>query len=270
MAASLLHMMTANLNPANVTVTPSASQSASPSPSALLEQHLSTISNSNIPVPGTGTNSVSNIPGTGTGTGTGTLQDPNPNPDTNANANATTKQQPTKQTVGSMISNSTSSTTHLEMKAAINMTRPQSFTRSSAHHAPTVLIRSLFSSFSALIASRMKTWTLLLLRHSLSSGDRASRDRLMGLLRKQNKFEMRAMVTEFQVEDQDGLMLEDVMVKGGHSDRNRKLNRVGMESCDLILPIKFKAVIDATIQDHHCTVHLDAPGSIGGEFGFEF
>ena len=45
-----------------------------------------------------------------------------------------------------------------------------------------------------------------------------------------------------------------------------KVNSVGLGGCDLILPIKFTAVIDATIQNRDCTVHLETPGSIGGEF----
>lgn len=179
---------------------------------------------------------------------------------------------PTKENVASMISSSSSDTTNLEMAAAVHMDRPLSFTRSSAQHAPSALIRSLYSSFSQLVASRMKTWTLLLLRHSLSSGNKASRERLMALLGSQHSFKMDAIVTEFKVggnstPDEIARLLNDGASR--KEKRNALMNEgknMEMDSCDLILPLQFKSVIDMTIQGKSCTVHLDTSGSVGGKF----
>jgi hypothetical protein len=236
MAASLLHMMTmVEPNP----VTPSGSQSLS----------SSTLENSTI----------------------SSLPTPTPTPKSAENSEPVAPD-PTKQTVGSMISNSNSDTTNLEMKAATNLGRPLSFTRSSAYHAPSALIRSIFSSFSALIASRVKTWMLVLLRHSLSSEERGSRDRLMALLGTENKIQMNAIITKFEVDDLSTEEIAALLVKGNLNMEKRKHSAatgkscVGIEFCDLILPLQFKAVIDVTVQGHSCTVNLTTPGSIGGKF----
>eukprot|EP00957_Ditylum_brightwellii_P145494 11078631-Ditylum_brightwellii.AAC.1 len=70
----------------------------------------------------------------------------------------------------------------LEQAAARNLGLRTVWTRSSASQAPPAMLRSFSDSFSSLVDSRVRAWTLLLLRHSLSNGDEQSRSRLLGLL----------------------------------------------------------------------------------------
>jgi hypothetical protein len=180
-------------------------------------------------------------------------------------------QAPTKQYIGSLASNSTETSIKLEMVAAVNMSRPLSFTRSSAQHAPSALIRSLFSSFSSLVEARVRTWTLLLLRHSLSSGDKNSRNRLMSLLSTQNAFEMNAMITDFQVKDILPEIKAALFCHGHDGNERRRLAQkegnsgLEMKYCDLAIPVNFSVSIDVTIQNHKVTVNLSAPATVGGE-----
>jgi len=180
-------------------------------------------------------------------------------------------QAPTKGHIGSLASTSTEKSTKLEMVAAVNMSRPLSFTRSSAQHAPSALIRSLFSSFSSLVESRVRTWTLLLLRHSLSSGDKNSRNRLMSLLSTQDAFKMNAMITDFEVKE---ILpeLKAALFRHGHdgSERRRLAQMEGhpgfeMKYCDLAIPVNFNVSIDVTVQSHKVTVNLSAPATVGGK-----
>lgn len=180
--------------------------------------------------------------------------------------------QASKKNLAEETSSSSANSTKLEMAATVNMGRPLSFTRTSSPHAPGALIRSLFSSFSTLVNSRVRTWTLLLLRHSLSSGDENSRSNLMSLLASQHSYELRAMMTEFTVENATSEMKEKLIQEGQIRREARKKaqleqkSALGMEFCDMILPFQFKAIIDITVQDHQVTVNLYAPGSIGAIF----
>lgn len=173
--------------------------------------------------------------------------------------------------VSQAATSASANSTKLEMAAAINMGRPLSFTRSSVPHAPEALIRSLFTSFSSLVRSRVRTWTLLLLRHSLSSGDASSRNNLMSLLASQQSFEMSNMITEIVAHDltpdmrdqlyDDGLRRREVRLAQGNGNK-----LMSMDYCDLMLPIQFKAAIDIIVQGNKVTVHLVAPGSVGAIF----
>ncbi len=181
----------------------------------------------------------------------------------------------TRAKIAEETSSSSANSTKLEMAAALNMGRLLSFTRTSSPHAPGAMIRSLFSSFSTLVNSRVRTWTLLLLRHSLSSGDENSRNNLMSLLASQHSYELRAMITEFTVDDEASemkeLLIEEGMVRREARLKAQQLEKksgLSMEFCDMILPLRFKATIDITVQDHQVTVNLDAPGSVGGKILF--
>jgi hypothetical protein len=178
---------------------------------------------------------------------------------------------PNETSVGTLASTSAGKTTELEMLAAVNMGRPLSFTRSSAQHAPSALIRSLFNSFSFLVKSRVRTWTLLLLRHSLGSADKTSRNHLMSLLSTNHTFEMNAMITQFEFEDILPEIKSNAFQRGKDNiERRRNAQMQGssglaMEYCDLVVPLQFKASIDLTIQNHQMTVHLSAPATAGGK-----
>lgn len=164
--------------------------------------------------------------------------------------------------------------TKLEHAASINLGRLVSFTRTTVQHAPLTLLLSLGSSFSSLIQHRTKSWTILLLRHSLSSGDQSSRDRLMKLLAAQNDIEINAMETEFVVQDQP-LKMKSQLWAEGLQRRETRLEKLRDDSlvdvshsvrhCDLLLPFTFKVSIDISFQGQKINVCLVAPGSAGGK-----
>lgn len=58
----------------------------------------------------------------------------------------------------------------LEQAAVRNLASPTTWTRSTVHLASITMLRSLAQSYVSLVESRVKAWTLLLLRKSLSSG----------------------------------------------------------------------------------------------------
>ena len=162
----------------------------------------------------------------------------------------------------------------LEESAYINLGRPLSFTRTSAPHAPVVLLHSLSSSFSSLIQSHIKSWTILLLRQSLKSGDETSRKHLLKLLSIQNDVSINAMVTEFILEEHQldfkSNLLDQALKR--RESRMKKMHEDGeieslfqMDYCDLILPFVFKIAIDVSLYDEEVTVHFNSPGMCGGK-----
>lgn len=170
----------------------------------------------------------------------------------------------------------------LEQAAARNLGRKTTWTRSSAPQAPPQLMRNLSSSFASLVDSRVRAWTLLLLRHSLSSGDDASRSRLLALLATGASINMTAMATTFQTLDlpaETKAALEKERRKkrvakkgaatgeGGGSNAQQKENsKSGEEERDVVLPLVFEAIIDVTIQGQQVTVNLRAPGTVSADF----
>jgi hypothetical protein len=163
----------------------------------------------------------------------------------------------------------------LEESAYINLGRPLSFTRTSAPYAPVVLLHSLSSSFSSLIQSHIKSWTIVLLRQSLKSGDKTSRKHLLKLLSIQNDLSINAMVTEFILEehqiDLKSNLLDQALKR--RESRIKKMKEDGeieslfqMDYCDVILPFVFKIAMDVSLYDEEVTVHLNSPGMCGGKY----
>jgi hypothetical protein len=68
----------------------------------------------------------------------------------------------------------------VEQKAALSLGANSSWTRSSVVYASKTIADNVANSFSSLVESRRKAWTLLLLRHSLT-GDVNSRARYMSM-----------------------------------------------------------------------------------------
>ena len=139
------------------------------------------------------------------------------------------------------------SATKLEKAASKDLGRAITYTRSSAPHAPSVMTRALFDSFTSLVESRVKAWTLLLLRQSLSSGDETSRGRLMSLLASDN-VELSAIVTTFNVE-------KKIMNTANNSEK----------SDSLTLPLTFEVDIDLKLHDKMISLHLEAKGTVEGK-----
>jgi len=130
-------------------------------------------------------------------------------------------------------------------EAARHLGTLTSWTKSSLIYAPPAVNKNISSTLSSLIDSRVRAWTLLLLRHSLSTGDGASRSRLLSMLSCSVK--LKSTATKFQT-----LPLPD-------SARGQP------KEADAILPLLFEAQLQLSIHDKVETVSLRAPGTIAGE-----
>lgn len=139
----------------------------------------------------------------------------------------------------------TSSTALLEQNAAVQLGTLTSWTKSSLVYAPHALNKNISGALSSLIDSRVRAWTLLLLRHSLTMGDKASRSRLLSML--SCSIKLKSTTTTFKT-----LPLPP-------STRGQP------KEADAILPLLFEARLKLSIQDKEETVSLRAPGTIAGE-----
>ena len=151
----------------------------------------------------------------------------------------------------------------LEQAAARNLGCRTTWTRSSAAQAPPSMLRSLAESFSSLVDSRVRAWTLLLLRHSLSSGDDGSRGRLLALLATSSSIDLTKVILKFQCLDlpaEARTKLEDekrAKAAGGTA--------VAPDERELVLPLILEADIVVVLQGQNVPVQLRSPGTIGGE-----
>jgi len=159
----------------------------------------------------------------------------------------------------------------LEAAAAANLGTPTTWTRSSVAQAPPSIVRSLSSSFYSLLDSRVRAWTLLLLRHSLSSGDDDSRSRLLALLATSSAIDLSKIVMSFQTLDLPPAMKAQLEQEkrakaaaraAGTLTEAQKAER----DCDLVLPLIFEANIDVNLQGQTVSVQLRAPGTVGVDF----
>ena len=112
-------------------------------------------------------------------------------------------------------------------------------------YAPQAASKSISTSFSSLVASRIRAWTLLLLRHSLTTGDAASRSRLLSML--SSKVEIVSTVTSFKT-----LPLPDSA-------------KAHAKEADVILPLLFEANMTISLQGKNESVLLRAPGTVAGK-----
>jgi len=134
-------------------------------------------------------------------------------------------------------------------KGVKNMSEPISWTRSSAPQAPMALVRSLSLSFSSLFDSRMKACTLLLLRHSLSSGDYNSRSRLLALLSSSSSINIQTLSTSFE-----SLTLPQEL-------------KIPEEEGKVVLPLLFEASVVLTLgQNKQINLKFKSTGAIEGSF----
>ena len=84
------------------------------------------------------------------------------------------------------------------------------WTKSTVAFVPSAHVNVIADTFTRLVDSRIKAWTLILLRHSLSTGDVSSRKRLLGILSASLKVE--SATTKFRT-----LALPD-SAKGHHKE----------------------------------------------------
>lgn len=134
----------------------------------------------------------------------------------------------------------------VEKAAAKTLGNITSWTKSTLAYAPQAATKNISSSFSSLVSSRVRAWTLLLLRHSLTTGDAASRTRLLSML--SSNIEIKSTETSFKT-----LPLPDEA-------------RSQPKEADVILPLLFEAKLQVSIQGKDDSVFLRAPGTISGEF----
>jgi hypothetical protein len=133
----------------------------------------------------------------------------------------------------------------VEQKAAHSLGSLTSWTKSSVIYASSAISKNVSDSFSSLVDSRVRAWTLLLLRHSLTTGDSASRSRLLSMLSSIIKVD--SAKTAFKT-----LPLPE--------------SAVGQpKEADVILPLLLEVDMQVSIQAKHDTVTLRAPGTISGK-----
>jgi hypothetical protein len=136
-------------------------------------------------------------------------------------------------------------TSRNETEIVTNHTSSTSWTKSTLMYASHALATNLSDFFSNLIDSRVKAWTLLLLRHSLSTGDTESRARLLGMLS--------ASISVNKAETTFKTLSMPSSAAGQRKE------------ADVILPLLFEVCIHLSIQDKPSTVKLLAPGTISGK-----
>jgi len=133
----------------------------------------------------------------------------------------------------------------VEQKVAKRLGTRIPFTKSTILTAPIDVATNISGSFSGLVESRVKAWTLLMLKQSIASGDRESRARLLAMLSAPTK--VTSTVTSFKA-----LPLP-------MSAREEK-------SADLVLPLLFEARCGITLRNQEEQVIIRAPGTISGIF----
>jgi hypothetical protein len=131
-------------------------------------------------------------------------------------------------------------------KASLCLKEETQWTKSTLIYASLAVATNVSNSFSSLVDSRVRAWTLLLLKHSLSTGDSGSRSKLLQIL--QAIIKVNSAETKFKT-----LPLPEAAAGQPKEE-------------DVILPLLFEAVLHITIQDRPETVTLRAPGTISGKF----
>lgn len=133
----------------------------------------------------------------------------------------------------------------VEQKAAQSLGSLTSWTKSSFAYAPGAVSKNVSDSFSSLVNSRVQAWTILLLRHSLTTGDSTSRSRLLNMLSCSIK-----------------------VISGQTTFKALALPKAAMghaKDADVILPLLFEVELKVSIQSKDDSVTVRAPGTISGK-----
>lgn len=151
----------------------------------------------------------------------------------------------------------------LEKVAARNLGSKMTWTHSSAHLAPSAMLRSLSTSFTHLIDSRVRACTLLLLKHSLTSGDESSRANLLQILATSSAINLTAVVTKFQTLKLPPELLAQAAQEQQETNKEKKEDG-DLDTIEIVCPLLYEAVIDVTIQGQEETFKLRAAGTMKG------
>ena len=160
-----------------------------------------------------------------------------------------------------MAAPTTDDTISVEQKAADSIGQPTCWTRSTVGYAPQAVACNLSESFTVLVNSRLRAWTLLLLKHSLAtpptnhnhnnnSSDPAAstpaRSRLLHML------------------------AAKISVQGAAETNYQTLplpeSAAGVKptNADVVLPLLFEVVLRLQVQEKDEAVTLRAPGTVTG------
>jgi hypothetical protein len=146
----------------------------------------------------------------------------------------------------SVLTSATDGAANSEQTAAQNIGKLTSWTKSTLEYASDALKKNLSKSFASLVESRVRAWTLLLLRHSLSTGDEESRTRLLNML--SSSIQVVSSDTHFKT-----LPLPDAAM-------------LQAKEGEVVLPLLFEVTLRISLQDTIENVILRAPGTITAQF----
>lgn len=144
----------------------------------------------------------------------------------------------------SVLTTATNEAADIEQKAAQTIGSETSWTKSTLLYARDAIVTNISESFNRFTDSRLRAWTLLLLRHSLSTGDESSRSRLLGIL--QASLKVSATFTKFKV----------LPMPATASSRTAPDT--------VILPLLFEATMQISLKDKKESVMLRSPGTVAG------
>jgi hypothetical protein len=143
---------------------------------------------------------------------------------------------------------SESCTKETRERAATSLAKTISWSGESCIKAPATLARSLSIALSSVVDSRMKSCTLVLLRHSLEIGDNRSRSRLLALLSTGNTISVNSVSTSFSA-----LTLPKEFE-----------SKAAAEEGKVIMPLIFEANFEIAIRGKPMKIALRNPGTIQG------
>eukprot|EP00531_Pseudo-nitzschia_arenysensis_P001917 CAMPEP_0116141898 /NCGR_PEP_ID=MMETSP0329-20121206/14621_1 /TAXON_ID=697910 /ORGANISM="Pseudo-nitzschia arenysensis, Strain B593" /LENGTH=519 /DNA_ID=CAMNT_0003637099 /DNA_START=97 /DNA_END=1656 /DNA_ORIENTATION=+ len=136
----------------------------------------------------------------------------------------------------------------VEQKAAQSLGTLSSWTRSSVVYASKTIADNVANSFTSLVESRRKAWTLLLLRHSLT-GDVSSRARYLSM--QESTIKVDSAEIEFKPVPMSPAVANTAKSEGDP---------------DVILPMIAEVILSIAVNSKMTTVTLRAPGTISAHF----
>jgi len=136
----------------------------------------------------------------------------------------------------------------VEQKAAQTFGSLSSWTRSSVVYASKAISENVANSFSSLVESRVRAWTLLLLRHSLT-GDSSSRSRLLSML-------------ESIIKVQSGQIAFKPKLLPASIANMQKAD----DDPDVMMMLIVEIDLTISVHDKKCIVTMRAPGTISANF----
>ena len=148
----------------------------------------------------------------------------------------------------------------MEQKGAESIEQNTCWTRSTVGYAAQAVASNLSDSFALLVNSRLRAWTLLLLKHSLATPATSddfspARSRLLNMLS-----------TKISVQGLAETTYRTLPLPESAAGAKPK-------NSDVILPLLFEVVLHLQVQEKEEAVTLRAPGTVAGTFfcclGFE-